>query len=420
MRQSVRQTSDPDPRGVQTMRPLQVWLPYSDPALTHPALRRDLDRAQELWKGESTVWLIPGLDEHARWENPRSPWFRELAVPTEATNRVDVFHISSDGFIFGATRCTRFPQRGIAGLLNDWLSVGRGAGENAILYGPPPPEVGFLLPEITNRGVTYKWTWRSLGTIGTLSRRVPDSADQSRRVELEWPPEGTQWPATVSPAAESTEHYGPLVRDDVADGEYSIPSLVSQRDPRFRSLFLLDLWPGMLRCLFPLGAGPDAIAAQGRMVAVMEESQSNPVAALAKAQALASGYLAEATVAERYLVWYPLLIQHGEEAVLQQIAFKLDCRFASLAEAVACEKVQELFSRPVTTRRAYGALGLFWALLLDQLEKGKGFSRCKRCGRVIQARPNKKYCGKDDELQCFRARRASDRRRERARRRTRG
>ena len=68
----------------------------------------------------------------------------------------------------------------------------------------------------------------------------------------------------------------------------------------------------------------------------------------------------------------------------------------------------------VPIRRTFGIQGLFWSLLIEALEEGVTFKSCKRCGKAIQGRKTRAYCGKIENPECFRERRASDRRRARA------
>jgi hypothetical protein len=73
-------------------------------------------------------------------------------------------------------------------------------------------------------------------------------------------------------------------------------------------------------------------------------------------------------------------------------------------------------AKPVPIRRAWGAVGLFWTLLLDRLEAQRSFNLCERCGRIIPSEAGKRFCGKTDNNGCFSKRRAQDQRRSRKKR----
>jgi hypothetical protein len=82
----------------------------------------------------------------------------------------------------------------------------------------------------------------------------------------------------------------------------------------------------------------------------------------------------------------------------------------SLKEAIESGEWQMGMGRYVEITRAWGMVGLFWALVLEELKKGRPHT-CERCQRPLEGR--KKFCGPKDDLSCYRNRRALDRARER-------
>jgi hypothetical protein len=45
------------------------------------AMKRDQQRAFEAWRGEQTVWLMPGLAHPYGWNEGQDSWDGRLAVP---------------------------------------------------------------------------------------------------------------------------------------------------------------------------------------------------------------------------------------------------------------------------------------------------------------------------------------------------
>jgi hypothetical protein len=89
----------------------------------------------------------------------------------------------------------------------------------------------------------------------------------------------------------------------------------------------------------------------------------------------------------------------------------------ALKEALKRKDWQDWLSERVPIRRAWGAVGLFWTLLLDHLEAQRSFAVCQRCERILIDKAGKRFCGPHDDGQCFNARRAADQRRSRRARR---
>ena len=70
---------------------MQLWLPCLGRSLNFPEVSRDAQRAFELWQGEPVVWMLPEIRTPARWS---SRGIRNLAVPSEEIDKIDVLHVS--------------------------------------------------------------------------------------------------------------------------------------------------------------------------------------------------------------------------------------------------------------------------------------------------------------------------------------
>src|SRR5262249_44054676 len=85
----------------------------------------------------------------------------------------------------------------------------------------------------------------------------------------------------------------------------------------------------------------------------------------------------------------------------------------ALAAARRSAEWQAALNRRETVGRAWSPLGLLWALLLDELENAPALGTCLRCSRQIQGTRRKRYCSPADNPECYRARRAAAKLRER-------
>jgi hypothetical protein len=149
------------------------------------------------------------------------------------------------------------------------------------------------------------------------------------------------------------------------------------------------------------------------MCSIWERTQSDRDAARDEAVVAAGEWLSEgrSTVNRAWL--QPIIATENEVGVITAIQSRFDVDFESLDEVYKDPWLRKQLLKPMKVRRAWGLPGLMWALLLDRLEAGQSQRTCERCGRLIQGRSNKKLCGKDDNKECYRARKREDRRRSR-------
>ncbi|MGH8059735.1 MAG: hypothetical protein ACREOH_21270, partial [Candidatus Entotheonellia bacterium] len=212
--------------------PLQLWLPTFGPSLGFPEVGRDMARVLQSWQGESTVWLLPDLNTPRRWWPSGKPvWERTLAIPAEHFDRIDVFHIGANGYVWGPGVHDRFPDGRVEGLLRSWLQAwqlppafeARLRDPTSIHFG----RVGAFLDEwkqlilARNEGDSPYWLVPPTMTIDTPW--ITDGAEVSTKdveyttVEVQpWltlPDLGwskRRLPTPIAPEAELTQWYGPL------------------------------------------------------------------------------------------------------------------------------------------------------------------------------------------------------------------
>ena len=222
---------------------------------------------------------------------------------------------------------------------------------------------------------------------------------------------------TIFPEAELSEVWerlhGPI---QVIDREGQAPVLVSERDPSFRQLGGSLCASEPLFGFFPGGVTLDALYQCTKMSSIAKQSASDPRGALSRATTLAAPHLSDG-YSTRALTWFlPTLQEVGEVRIViaRGATHRLDDA-GTWEEVGKSEAWRAKMTEPVPVLRAWGALGLFWALLLERLESGRPLRICELCGRTLEGTRRKQYCGRNENLDCYRQRRTADRRRERER-----
>jgi hypothetical protein len=392
------------------MKPLQAWLPAFDPAVAEEELWRDLRRAQDLWRGEATVWLLPWLREEVRWTLKERPWISEVAIPSESLNRIDIFHFGANGYLHGNDWFKRFPEPQIGPLLDDWLNLLDGTEARGLKQYLVPEGFEFMVPRFEAAEVSYaplRLQFEPAGAIPITNVSLDD-----RRIETHWPPIGRPLP-TISPEAESRTLTGPIRRRTFL-GE--LPIFESNRDSRTGCLMTELEWPEPFNLLFsPSGGGTDALLCQARSRKVAASSSTDRVAALRQAETQGSRFVCNGLATTRDIWLHPTLNETGFAKALWEIEGTLGLSFSTIDEACCSPIFQQRIHELVPVRRAIGIQGLFWSLLIERLTDGLSFRGCQRCGRMIASKKGKIYCARTDSPECFRRRRAFDRLRERER-----
>jgi hypothetical protein len=351
------------------LRPIQLWLPGFQCVIESPPSRWDATmRAHLAWWQHDHVWWLPSLREERTWHDDKG---HHIAVPAAYFEHVTVIHIGTNGYAYGRGAEVVFPERKLGTILEDWLEA---PSRELLRWVTPPKSVSGTAPQF--------------GEDGTLSY-----AEIAIPVEI----------GTTTPGA--------------------APNFVC--------------WEGPLHPLFPPFTDDLPLRHLASMRTIAKEASADATTALRKATVLATPYLQEGHSTSE-LAWFcPQVVERGKSVGLSWIVgeaashrFGLDKAFsrsftqyllrdmAAIDEVLASTAWQQFLRRQIPVRRAWGPLGLFWALLVDSLESQTlGTGVCTRCGRMLTGKRGKQFCGPDDDPQCYRDRRADDQRRSRDRRR---
>jgi hypothetical protein len=176
------------------------------------------------------------------------------------------------------------------------------------------------------------------------------------------------------------------------------------------------LWPESLQWLFP-GGGDGAFEAyfhQWQMQRVATHSDQDLQGALQAAQNLARRYVTQRTTWLGFVDFFPDRITRGDQFALAEAAKHGAPCVASLQAAWHSPGWDTRLKAPRALTRAWGPIGLFWAMLLEQLESRRPYRSCKWCGRFLQGK--KTQCYPEDNPLCHARWRRADKARERARR----
>jgi len=270
-------------------------------------------------------------------------------------------------------------------------------------------ELEVTIPDHRNGEMTRRTVTLELAAASFFPISGADEA--SRTTAVQWPPEPTAV-QPVSPEAESGERYRFVGNEN---------TVTVSDNPRpgqqvRQTLSGLLRWPEPLTDLFPAISGPDDLFARDQMVAVAERSRRDPEGALHEARIAADRWLSEGHTTVRRGWLEPILAAEGEWEALLAADTSYGLSAGSLEEGLASPAWRDVLERTMHVGRVWGVPGLCWALLIDQLERGRPFRNCERCGRLIQGRSNKRFCAQEDDDACFRRRRAESKRNERRRR----
>jgi hypothetical protein len=236
--------------------------------------------------------------------------------------------------------------------------------------------------------------------------------DLQGRFQVQWSLAGM--PAIVSLEAETVRHYGAFERADLPE----VGRLLVYNGGRKDSAVPLPvqvLWPESLQWLFP-GGGDGALDArfhEAQMYRVLARSAEDLQGALQEVQNLAVRYVTQGTTWRGFVDFFPDLITRGEPHALAAAAKLHAPQAVSLSVAWQVPAWDAWMKIPLKIRRAWGPIGLFWALLLEQLESGGRSLECEDCHRIISGKKGKRFCGPGDDLACYARRLARNKRKER-------
>ena len=384
------------------MRPLQLWLPTMTPSLSTPEMQRAIQWAFKQWSGEYRVWLLPDLDQPVSWsamEGPAAAWARCLAIPAPHLELVHVFHISAYGQTWPPIEDVLGVR--VDGLLQEWLNV---KCVEFLPFGHGTIQV----PRIQDGSVTYEER-EIVRQDCPLIVPVPSTWDETTGAyRLPWLSYG---PSTVSLETEAHVPLDAFKRIDLAgfpffgnansheEGEVSVSldGRMLGKIPKGFTPPLLPCWPDPLGRLFPCGGSVDAWQHFRLMQEVAYVSGKDLACALRKARESTMLYVTQG-------ITMPVFVAAAEAGdVPSQLHQTGIHRIAGLA----------WWENAVEITRAWGPIGLFWALLLDQLESRRPYRPCKWCGRFLQGK--KTQCYPEDDPLCYAKWRSTAKAQQRAR-----
>ena len=385
------------------MRAKQLWLPCVGHPMADNDLRADLEMAFSLWNGQTTVWLAPDTEQPAEFDDGKTLGLdRNLIVPSRLVDRLDVFHIGENGFVWGRDSAGRFPGGCIGDLLHQWLDTKH--------YRPRLVQTGRV--QLSRPTVLGGLLWSTTETIeptdGPKFRVVTRSESKKTTLaKLELVPQ--TW-STVAPSLE----VGGADTTEITAGE--------TRNTTFRVQ-----WPPPFCNLFPSGGNADDLYERARMIDVLAVAKHDNQEALRLATAAAMRYRSQGSTNLGLSWFWPNFLElkmsaDAPESQLDPLKTAIE-RGASLGLNVSGDPIQvlkseqwtEKMNEPVVVPRVVGLSGLMWELLLEHLERARSLTTCRRCGRGISGKKGKQYCGRADNLECYRRRLAENRRRERER-----
>jgi hypothetical protein len=374
------------------MKPLQVWLPRLGRSVGLSQVARDVRRAYEEWQPrDDLMFMTPGLHKTERWTHEiNGHTIVVRAIPAEHEDAIGIGHVGANGRIFAPFE----PIHGLraADLLDAWLKFDIRRSRLTV-----PFDVNAMVPHVVDgrvarasEGIEYEK--KSIPLKGYVFPIVPlGSPDGRREIEIRWPPPEPDWPRTVHPDAESEEA---LIR--IEDMEQA------------KNTALMVTWPHPFDHLFGWLGGLDVLKAHATMRSLVKSRDQ--VDALAKAKTRAAGYLSEGYSTRWHTSFWPDALQvHRDGEPIRPFWEGYGIKATTFKEAGLSEKLDELV--PVT--RAWGGLGLLWALLIERLESAQSVRTCPRCGTVVSGR--RRECGPLDNAECYRKRRAETKRRSRTR-----
>jgi hypothetical protein len=381
-------------------KPIVLFLPTLRDTLSAPELRRDAARVLHFWQGEVKVWLLPQLTEAIHWyEESGHVQYRVLGVPAEHLDRLDIYHIGSNGSVWGLEE--RLPRRGVEGVLDAWLNLYCSKAPPT-LY-PAREKTSLQVPEVRMPDGSLRYVGCEVQLQPAANLPIDTLNENPNSTWFQWPPEGK--PMTISLEEESSEYYGSFER--VSDGR--LPTTISRRDPNLTGIHLECRFPKPFNKMLPYGGSLDTLIGQSQIRDLAVRSSISSISLLQEAKDAAASYLTEGTATTELAWFYPLLQKEGSRLALDAAWFRFNLGEArSIETAIESPAWREKMLEQVQVRRAWGVLGLFWSLLIDRLESARQFKFCQRCGSSMDGRKDKQFCGRKNNICCYRARRSAD------------
>jgi hypothetical protein len=219
-------------------------------------------------------------------------------------------------------------------------------------------------------------------------------------------------PSSVSPEAESRVHYGLFERSE----EDGLSMVRGKEDPESKGIHICLRWPNPLDGLLDHSAGPDVLFHQAKMSNIARRSADDLAGCLQEARNMASLYVTQGEALREHVSFWPAVIAGGLDRTVKEWARQFNLPALDWKDTLGSDKWLTHMAERLEITRAWGPIGLFWSLLIDQFESRIPLTACKRCGQIIQGKRGKRYCSEVDNMNCFSARRAANKRQERERR----
>jgi hypothetical protein len=289
-------------------------------------------------------------------------------------------HVSEEGRLYAAP--TVSVPATVDGLLDAWLNVQKNGAVKCV---PPPESITLRTPNPKEDG-TISWHQRTV-PFGPATYLPFSSADsEGQEVTMTWPQNGS--PSAVSPEAESARQYS----SEKFESDDSI--VVTEQGDLALHYFIR--WPGLVELVMPILSGVDDMFALVQMTNFARQSASDLPGASRAASIAAQPYLSRGYSAAEHTWLRPLLQQKGMKAMLFQAEDRnlpIPQEFDQLSNENAVKELlkndawRTELEKPFPIRRAWGAVGLFWTLLLDRLEAQRSFNYVSVAGASSHQKP---------------------------------
>jgi hypothetical protein len=359
-------------------------MPFLHTGLWPEQAQVDRLRVLKAWRGEDVVWSHPNVWQECRWREGDT---RVLAIQGEHLERYDIYHIGENEYVWGPHLKARFPERRIVGLLDAWL----GHFLSLFTQASEPEEFQLRVPDsrvectahVTLDLQTQPITWSAIPCRGGI-RAVFDALSNGDESAL--PPSSRERPLFDS---------------------NGLPAFAPSPGPWEHVICSYARWPIPLRPLLFPGASYDDVDANARIREIALESSTDPQGACEHALREAEPYLSAATSTVERAFLGPQRSQWNDDAnaVLDEIRIRYGVEANSLEELDALPQWHRIRDRPVPVWRAWGPVGLMFALLIERLsEQYSSFVQCHRCGRFIRGTKRRQFCRASDNPDCFRER----------------
>lgn len=387
------------------MKPIQLWLPQLCSSPFVPEIQRMRERAYSTWIGEDIVWVVPGLGEPRRALEADSS--KVLALDGEFIERLDIFHVGENGYVWGPGMSHRFPAKHVNDLLLQWLNI-----TDRPIY-PAPTATTVMAPDPKLDGIQYREQEIHFKPVGQFPFTVTGRDEERTYIEGHWPPEGAPNPV-VSVDQESREYFGD-VRAMARIAGTSITGWI--REDRTFAIGVVSGWPDPFDALIPRASGMDNTLQWTRMREIATKSETSVEVALREARDLSRSFLSEGVSSWAHAHFWPIYAREGIDgaivAAATQFGLSSDLTFQELWST---DEWLDRAALPIPITRAWGGIGLMWALLLEQLERRRRFGHCEECGRVIPKRGGRRFCKRNENPDCVKRRARTRQGRHRSRR----